>query len=53
MLHKPDTIEARVGVVLLKCFEETINWNDHQTTDGSAEIATKGAMSGRGCMYVT
>ena len=37
-------------VVQLKCFEETINWHAHQTTDWSAESATKGVMDAGGCM---
>jgi len=33
----------------LKCFEETKNWYAHQTSDWSAESATKGVMDAGIC----
>jgi len=39
-----------ISVVQLECFEETINWNAHCTTDWSAASATKGVWVWSGCM---
>ena len=39
-----------ICVVQLECFEGTINWNGHSTTDWSAASATKGVWVWTGCM---